>query len=312
MIFVIFLSLPDSWKAACRSLSRLRYRFVRYYYYTSQNPRWLLMFLLGRFNAVRALVRLFYQAPDLDRYREADSLFANLEVEQAVVSLQEHGYYLGLKLPPDILQEISHFAYQSKIQARNHPEIDFIYADRERTIKNSGVAFVQGTYPNARIQIPALNKLENDSKLNKIAALYFNCEPVHIRTDLSWCFVAERSLYEKNGDAQILFHYDLDDYHALKFFFFLTDVDCAGGPHVCIQGSHKQKKLIHQFSWLIGRSDSEAIDYYGTENLVSICGRAGFGFAEDPFCFHRGTPPTKRDRLMLQVEFAVNNYGMWV
>ncbi|MEM8831523.1 MAG: hypothetical protein AAGE96_19495, partial [Cyanobacteria bacterium P01_G01_bin.19] len=133
-----------------------------------------------------------------------------------------------------------------------------------------------------------------------------------VRTDLSWCFVAERMMYEKNGDAQILFHYDLDDYHALKFFFFLTDVDVASGPHVCIRGSHKKKKLRHQFSWLIGRSDSEIIDYYGEENLVTICGEAGFGFAEDTFCFHRGTPPVERDRLMLQIEFAMNNYGMWI
>ena len=308
----VFFSFPGSWKAFGSYLSRLQYRFFRYFDYTIKNPRWLLMFVLGRFNLVRALVRLFYRTADLDRYREEDSLFANLEVEQAVESLRQHGYYLGLKLPPKVLQEILDLAHGSKIQARNRPDLNFTYADREKTIKNNRGAFVQGTYPDARLQIPAIKKLENDPKLSKIAALYLNCEPVNIRTDLSWCFIAERSLYEKNGDAQIRFHYDLDDYHALKFFFFLTDVDSTGAPHVCIRGSHQKKKLIHQLSWLIGRSDKEMVDYYGAENLVTICGEAGFGFAEDTFCFHRGTPPTEKDRLMLQIEFAVNDYGMWI
>ena len=192
MIHVIFLLFPGSWKAFDSFLSRLHYRFFRYFYYTIKNPRWLLMFVLGRFNLVRALVRLFHCAPDLNRYREENSLFANLEVEQAVASLRQHGYYLGLKLPSEILQEILDLAHASKIQARNRPDLNFVYADREETIKNSSNTFVQGTYPDARLQIPAINKLENDPKLSKIAALYLNCEPVNIRTDLSWCFIAPR------------------------------------------------------------------------------------------------------------------------
>lgn len=271
------------------------------------------MFVLGRFNLIRHLVRLNHRGIDWERYREEDSLFKDLNVTRVVEEIRQHGYSLDINLPPDILNEITHLAYSSKIQARNCPSLSFLYADKPSpNTEDSSSTFVHGTYTNVRSRSSAIEKLENDPKLLKIAARYLDCEPVPIRTDLSWCFVAERSLYEKNGDAQILFHYDLDDFHALKFFFFLTDVDLSGGPHVCIRGTHKKKRLIHQLSWLIGRSDDEIVHHYGEENLVTICGQAGFGFAEDPFCFHRGTPPTGRDRLMLQLEFAVNNYGMWM
>jgi hypothetical protein len=289
-------------------LSRLYLRLARYWSYSVKNPAWLLMFLLARFDAIRNLVRSWYPAENLDRYREADSVFKELNVERVVAQMQEQGYALGLNLPPDIFRELIEIAYSSKIQARNYPDLNFVYGNKPVAADNN---FVHGTYPNIRSH-PAVQKLENDPKLLKIAARYLDSEPVLVRTDLSWCFVATRELYEKNGDAQILFHYDLDDYHALKFFFFLTDVDLSSGPHVCIRGSHRQKKFWHRLSWLIGRSDKELIDYYGAENLITICGEAGFGFAEDTFCYHRGTPPSDRDRLMLQIEFALNDYGMWI
>lgn len=270
------------------------------------------MFLLGRLNFIRNFVSLFYRAKNLNQYQEENSLFKDLDVERVVEEMKQHGYSLGINLPPDILNEITCLAYSSKIQARNCPNLSFNYADKNQLkTENNSHTFVHGYYIDTVLRNSAIKKLEKDPKLLKIAAQYLNCEPIRIRTDLSWCFVAERLLYEQKGDAQILFHYDLDDYHALKFFFFLTDVDSLSAPHVCIRGSHKKKKLLHQLSWFIGRSDSELVDYYGQENIVTICGKAGFGFAEDTFCFHRGTPPIAKDRLMLQLEFAVNDYGMW-
>lgn len=304
---LIIFSVFNSWTGV-NVLSRLYLRLARYWSYSVKNPAWLLMFLLARFDSIRNLARSLYPAENLDRYREEDSVFKELDVERVVAQMQQQGYALGLNLPPDIFHELTDLAYSSKIQARNRPDLSFVYADKPVAEDNN---FVHGTYPNIRSH-SAVQKLENDPKLRKIAAQYLDSEPVLVRTDLSWCFVAERELYEKNGDAQILFHYDLDDYQSLKFFFFLTDVDLSSAPHVCIHGSHRQKKFWHRLSWLIGRSDEELIDYYGAEKLVTICGQAGFGFAEDTFCYHRGTPPRDRDRLMLQIEFALNDYGMWI
>jgi hypothetical protein len=157
-----------------------------------------------------------------------------------------------------------------------------------------------------------LKQLKNDPKLIEIAAKYLSSTPVCIRADLGWSFIADSQAYQKIGKFGIpltLFHYDLDDYRAVKFFFFLTDTDDSSGSHLCIRGSHKKRSLLH----FIFRSSSEEsiINYYGNDNLVNIYGKAGFGFAEDPFCFHRGTPPVNNPRLILQLEFALKDYTIW-
>ncbi len=47
-----------------------------------------------------------------------------------------------------------------------------------------------------------------------------------------------------------------------------------------------------------------------SQNVITIFGKAGFGFAEDTIAFHKGTPPLNKPRLILQIEFATHNYGM--
>jgi hypothetical protein len=43
---------------------------------------------------------------------------------------------------------------------------------------------------------------------------------------------------------------------------------------------------------------------------MTICDRAGIGFAEDPFCFHKAITPQNRDRLILELKFTLNNYDI--
>lgn len=91
--------------------------------------------------------------------------------------------------------------------------------------------------------------------------------------------------------------------------FYLTNVDLSSEPHSCVKGSHEKKKLRYQFSLVRDKPDQDIVDYYSIENVMTICEEAGFGFAEDPFCFHKGTVLAHRDRLILEVKFASKNYS---
>ncbi len=75
------------------------------------------------------------------------------------------------------------------------------------------------------------------------------------------------------------------------------------------RGSHKRRRLRDRLTLFIGRSTEDMVKYYGPDDVLTVTGPAGTGFAEDPFCFHRGTPPTSGDRLMMQVEFGVSGSG---
>jgi hypothetical protein len=48
----------------------------------------------------------------------------------------------------------------------------------------------------------------------------------------------------------------------------------------------------------------------GPDNIVTITGPAGTGFAEDTLCIHKGQSPTARERLILQFQYAFNDWGI--
>lgn len=282
-------------------------RVQDYYKRTLKNPRWLLMFLLGRFRVIRLMVAYLSKRPAIASTKVTDSIFEEINIEEAIKYLNKDGCYVGLKLPKSVLQEIIDFTQQSCCYGDANPNMGFVYADKQALEAKNNKPFVRGDYFNSRSSCPAIDSIASDRKLWELARAYFGAEPIVSGTRLWWLFV-NKTEYDLNTGAYF-FHYDLDDYQCLKVFFYITDVTLANGAHVCVRGSHKQKKLKYLLSLFKLRSDREIINYYGKENLKYISGEAGTGFVEDVTCFHKATPPQQSDRLMLQIQFTLSNYG---
>lgn len=70
------------------------------------------------------------------------------------------------------------------------------------------------------------------------------------------------------------------------------------------------KKKITQIISLTQRTDEEVLNSYSHEDVLTICGEVGYGFIEDPYCFHKATRPLLKDRLILQLRFATRDYGI--
>lgn len=285
-----------------------------------QNPKWLLMLVLTRFKTV-PIIANFYKPIKFNKTGLNRSIFKELNVSNVVESLNKDSFYLGIKLPESILQELISFASCTDCYGDGRYQIGFAYAEKEKAEEKYGY-FIRGQYFNTSLCCPAIKKLATDPKLLDIAANYLGGDPVYAGTKLEWLFsVSEQnqrvllknmnflSLKNTTRSGAYFFHYDLDDYKCLKFYFYLTDVDLSSGAHFCVRGSHKKKKLAHIFSFFRRCSDEDIISDYGAENVVPICGAAGFGFAEDTFCFHKVTIPSRRDRLTLQIQFTLNDYG---
>jgi hypothetical protein len=66
--------------------------------------------------------------------------------------------------------------------------------------------------------------------------------------------------------------------------------------------SHK-KKPLRMLLGSAAASEDAVRKQYGIENEITIEGPAGTGFVQDTSCYHRATPPTAGDRLMLAVRF---------
>ncbi len=280
-----------------------------------KNPGWFLMYVFARLNTTRSLAiflqQLLRNKPQKFNYfgqENKASLFPELQVEQAVSSLKTDGFALGINLPQNTVQEILEFV--SNIEYRpehDAPLTNNSVADEKEEIEYRK-DYSRARYPDNFLLCPAIQKLLNDPKLLEIAAIYLGSEPKHVGSRLWWTFAGSKP-YDLRHAGQT-FHYDIDDYCSLRLFFYLTDVDANSSPHVIARGSHIKKKFSDRIAMSRQRTDKHIIDYYGSKNVVTIYGKAGTGFAEEPLVFHRGTSPKEHDRLILLIQFAMNDWKM--
>lgn len=292
--------------------SKLSNYCLKNYQCLTQDPRLFLMRKLARFEIVRDCAVMLLKSPTKPREigREESSILGNLDVNSIAATIETDSCYQGLQLPEDVVQELLEFASST---------VCYINRDLKRPWRCKGTEQVSANLPkNSRLcsymsnsQLSStLKKLEKDPGILAIAAKFLGAQAVHMGSEISWSFPVAGTHVQQREAAQV-FHYDLDDYRFIKFFFYLTDVDISSGPHAYIRGTHKHKKWLHQ---LIGMrcadiDDEKIVECYGAQNVVNVCGKAGFGFVENPLCFHKGTQPTEKPRLMLQIEYAINDYG---
>lgn len=268
------------------------------------------MYAFGRFGWARWLAAKF--SPRATRAvlaaTESSSFFPNRDARDIAASLRRDGYFSGLVLPADAVDQILRFAKTHPCFPDRDTTTPFYYPDRAIVERDRGERILIGRYMNTARECPAIAALQNDPLLIQIAAHYIGARPVHIGNRLWWSFVNEASELDRVRAGQA-FHYDLDDWRNITFFFYLTEVGPDAGPHVLVRGSHRRKRLSWLLSIYKSRGEQTLRNYYGDDAFVTVTGPAGFGFAEDLFCFHRGSAPKQTDRLILQVRFGLCDYG---
>ena len=276
---------------------RLRLGLPRYLKYTLANPKWTLMFFLARFDIARRLVRRFSPRLPQDRTPPKSVITMDSPIAEALDAIRQDGYAFGFRLPQERAKEVHEFArpYRSSTILAN-------YIDPKRTIIKID------EFLDLAAACPTIRELESDPLMREIAAQYLGTKPVLLGTMLWWSLAKPASMEEQLKFAQALFHYDVHDYGSLKFSFYLTDVDQNAGPHTYVSGTHNHKKFMGQMTLLLGRSDRHIEKHYGADNIIEVYGLAGSGFAHDPFCYHKGRPPRRKDRLVLQFEFSRSRY----
>jgi hypothetical protein len=268
------------------------------------------MYVLGRFRAVRlAMVGLYSlrRNPPLAVANQANYV-QEVDVDAAANTIFKDGFVHGLRLRPEVVDELLTFSSMATCFGDGKTEFPFNYRDREAAEQQFGHTFRLGRYNHAFLASPVLQALATDKQLVAIARKYLRTTPVLLGARMWWSFAGPAATEDQKKAGQG-FHYDIDGYRALTFFFYLTDVGMSRGPHVYIRGSHVKKRLRHLVSMYKGRSDEEITASYGMERQVVSCGPAGSGFAEDIFGFHKGLSPESGDRLIVQLRFGLRDYG---
>lgn len=243
-----------------------------------------------------------------DIYKIQNSVLEIVNLNKIIAFLEGDGFALGINLPPNLTRQIWEFAMHTPCYGNNDTKLGFFYAEKKQAQAKYGNCFISGHYYNTALLCPVIQALETDPLLLEIATRYLDAKPIHQGNQLWWSFPVESTVYERRRAAQ-MFHCDLENCRCLNFSFYITDVDLCSNPHVCVRGSHMKKKRSHRFLEG-GCSYQEITKYYGYENIVPICGKAGSGFVEDTLCFHKKTVPSSKDRLTLQIQFADRDCGI--
>ena len=123
-----------------------------------------------------------------------------------------------------------------------------------------------------------------------------------------------------------LFHRDNDDFRQCKAFVLLTDtLDAQDGPHVHVRHSvdqdmvrrrlegrgiapdHREDLLHRLFDGVPNHryADSLVEEAFGPESVDVLTGRAGDCFMENTWGIHKGLPPRRAPRLVLQIQYAL-------
>jgi hypothetical protein len=237
-------------------------------------------------------------------------IITTVDIPEILDSLKKDGFSLGINLPSELISEIWTFANRTLCYGNNDPSLGFYYSEKEQAQTKYGSIFKMGDYYKKTSLCPVIKQLGNDPILLKIAARYLDSEAVHQGNQLRWNFPLESPIHEP-GQSPQMFHREGNKRRVLKFLFYITDVDLCSNPHVCVRGSHIKKELFKKELSPVYRrreySYQEITEYYGYQNIVPICGRAGLGFVEDMRCFHRKASPGSKDRLTLQIKFGVKD-----
>lgn len=269
-------------------------------------------YALGRFRTVRlayGCLRRGIEAVSLSktgtrREPARSSLFAGADATGIVETIRKEAVFVGLNLPRQIVEEIRTFALSEPLHAIYDPNgPTFHYSDVRNGIARDGRPMPIGGISKPE-RCPAVRTVINDPVLLSIVRGYLGHKPRTIKTILDWSFGSAMTDQERRRLKHhvIDYHYDVAGFDFLYASFYINDTDRYSGAHVMIKGSHRAKP----WRMLLGSTQADQAAVYrvfGQHNEIVIEGPAGTGFVQDTSCFHRASPPTRGDRLMLAVRF---------
>lgn len=282
-------------------------------------PAFTLMRGLARFSMMRQLVFSARHALNLTKRAEflsecelrmAATQFPTLDRHKFVKELRNDGVAFGLRLPAETVAAIHQYANKAHLYADRVESRGFMLERREDAEAALRKPILLAQYFNTASACPDIGRLVNDPMLQAIASEYLESVPTFVGANLWWTFPVNALESDRDQHAH-LYHRDVDDFRFFKFFFYLTDVVAGDGGHVCVIGSHRRPPQVRFGDrWNIRRyTDKEIGDQFPANDIQEICGSAGTGFAENTLCVHKGRTPTTHPRLLLQLQFALFDYG---
>jgi len=152
------------------------------------------------------------------------------------------------------------------------------------------------------VAAPHLLEIANHPSVLAIVQKVLGCKPTISNLGLWWSLTG----HSKPEEAEN-YHRDVDEWHFIKLFVYLTDVTENSGPHKFMRGSHRKPKLLPIRRY----QDDEVHGVFGKGNEMVFTGKAGTCFLENTFGFHKGQLPISENRLVFQAQYSLHPIGIY-
>ena len=230
------------------------------------------------------------------------SLFGSIAPSDCTRILRKHGIFTGLQLPVETVDDILRHAHAADCLRHAEDTERFRISEVENGLTPGGrpvtIADVSG------ISCAGVDRITHDPILIEIVRSYLGYKPKRVARRLYWSPVSELpDDIRRNSGQTIDYHYDIEPRNSLYAYFYITGADRKSGAHVAVRGSHRAKPLPIIWSSAF-QPEARVLACYGAGSQVTIEGASGFGFLEDPACFHKALPPRQGPRLMLQLRYS--------
>jgi len=218
------------------------------------------------------------------------------KTEIVVNELDVNGYSESIRLSDSTVAQIIKFCDSSLFTPdRTIDQSVSISFEDENSPSTSSIFSILNPHLNSEL----ISEIVEDSQLFQIAEQYLHAKPILMNSQIWYTFPNSVNKNHHNFG----FHYDIDDYKFLKFFFYIDEVTNENGPHVIIRATHKESSIFKFFN---RRISNELADKIYSDKIIIMKGKSGQGFAEDTFCYHKGCYPEKR-RLIFQIQFGITS-----
>lgn len=260
--------------------------------------------ILGRFHSWKRLMALWGRLRETGAagHPAGPSLFGSIAPSDCTRILRKHGIFTGLQLPVETVDDILRHAHAADCLRHAEDTERFRISEVENGLTPGGrpvtIADVSG------ISCAGVDRITHDPILIEIVRSYLGYKPKRVARRLYWSPVSELpDDIRRNSGQTIDYHYDIEPRNSLYAYFYITGADRKSGAHVAVRGSHRAKPLPIIWSSAF-QPEARVLACYGAGSQVTIEGASGFGFLEDPACFHKALPPRQGPRLMLQLRYS--------
>ncbi len=257
-------------------------------------------------NIANKIIEFFVSKYDIN---EANGVLGNLnksDLNTIVSDINKNGFHVfDIKLNESRIDEIYKFASSTKVSYLEYDKKSITYSKNKILFKDNKEISTRFQFETQQLfDCKSCVDLAFDKSLLAVANSYLNTKPILDLVSMWWSVPFDKEA--KNKAAQ-MYHFDMDKFKFIKFFFYLTDVSPNNGPHCLVRNSHKElpKSLLEDRRF----TDLEISKNYSKQDILELTGQKGSIIAVDTRCLHKGKALIEGERLLFQIQFSNSLFG---